>query len=209
MILRTIKGAPGSKLESAFTDKIEKGLALGLVLNQSLTTTHVMGDELVYSLVFQDKKKLSSPRADKKVKENTETERILMQCFGTRFIDENQSRKIKESQITVEDAKQILQLYQNTKHLDKEDRNAMAMKTTFAIMVNNLGSMLEVATAYNAKHKPRAEKKEEAKIPEPQADWRGIANEIYPMKGMDYWQDANWQSLATSNGVQKEIIENL
>jgi len=200
MILRIIKGKPGTELESEVNEKISKGKSLGLKLSEKLSVTMIDGGYLIYSLWFSRVKKSAEKisRFDF-VDFPTDIEKELLRCKNTKNLTYKQRETIAASKITLEDARSLARFYISKKKLLTDDQNLLGMKRTFETICNNLTSQIEIAAEYGPKGKTSS-----AVMPEPDWDWMFIKNELVQRGETDY--DRPWKELSRT---QKLYIANM
>jgi len=210
MNLRIIKGPPNEETQAKFETIWKKIDESGHRINEKLTTTHIIGSEIVYSIVIEPKPRTGSKSNANgtsgqmtnrlaKIEDPTELEQNLMSCFGTRSINPSDREKIELSGLTLEDSQLMSAFYAKHKRMERTEKNSMGMKTTFAIFVNQLSSQREIANEWSVRRRPR-----ENVIDEPSWDWQEVRDQY--AQHDDSYKRRRWDELSSK---QKKNIMRL
>lgn len=79
-------------------------------------------------------------------------------------------------------------------------------QTSIVRLLKNWDEANDRANVY-LESKPQTIEKKEAKVTEPDSEWRKVAFDIFSGKGLEWWEEEPWAKLPAD--VQREIIENL
>jgi hypothetical protein len=214
MIVKIRVGALSAptRLQNDVNQQIEQADKSGYRINERLTTTHVNGDHIIYSLFFDKKKQSAKPKSASAVVTNrfdyvenpSDLEKTLMSCFRTRSISKAQSDKISMSGVTKQDADDVAMFYERNRKLEIEKKHSLGMKTAFETLVNQINEQVDRARAWLDAN-PSATR---AVTVEPDG-WREVGFALWPNKGREYWERvATWQKMIY-NGCARAIEEKI